>query len=125
MFRIRPGKASKIGRANTVPKPAMATRSTSMLGEHLGHPARERPTVESRPVSAEVLSVDELDVDTGRGGDLEGATGPVGEDERDRHLLGEHGVEDAPSTRHEHRHAHAGHATSGASGARPLLSRGP
>ena len=42
------------------------------------------------------------------------ATGSVGQHHRDRERPREHGVEDAPRTRHEHRHAHAGHATSGA-----------
>ena len=91
--------------------------------EHLGHPPREGPPVEAAAVAAEGLPVDELGVDTGRGRDLQGPAGSVGEHERDRHVLGEHGVEDAPSTRHEHRHAHVGHATSGAGAPRRAQSR--
>ena len=48
VFRIRPGKASKSGRARTVPKPAMATRSTSWRVEDLDDAPREGVSGRSR-----------------------------------------------------------------------------
>ena len=96
----------------TVPKPAMATRSTSCRWSSAVTAAREARPVEAGAEAPEGAAVDELGVDTGVAGDVESTTRSVGEHECHRHTVGEHGLEDASGPRHEHGHAHAGHATS-------------
>ena len=103
---MRPGKARWTASVMTVPKPAMATRSTwwatSVAATVAVNPARSK----SGPKPPKACPVDQLGGRPVLLGQVERGAGPVREDGGDREPGLEHGLQDRPGTRDENREAH-------------------
>ena len=91
----------------TVPKPAMATRSTWWATSVAATVAVKPVPVEVGAEAAVGRPVDQLGRRPVLLGQVERGAGPVGEDDGDRETRLEHGPQDRPGTRDKDRETHA------------------